>query len=262
MELVIINRTHKPYALLSKQIYQIVKRIVDVLICVVTLPVTVPVMLICALAIRLDSPGPAIFVQERVGKDGRLFRMYKFRTMQHQLDDSLHRAFMKAFVHGDIGGLSVVEQTEMFSHRLLFVRAFVDLERKSGGRGISHRDNGNGRIYKPIQASQVTRVGRFLRKTSLDELPQIFNVLKGEMSLVGPRPNVPWEVEEYRPWHYERLDVLPGITGLAQVKGRSGINFDTIVKYDIEYVEGQSLLLDLKILWWTVRAVLLADGAE
>ncbi|HDD24494.1 MAG TPA: sugar transferase [Chloroflexi bacterium] len=260
MEWVIINRTYKPYALLSRRIYQIIKRIMDVLICVVTLPVTVPAMLICALIIRLDSSGPAIFVQERIGKDGQPFRLYKFRTMQHQLDDRSHRAFMKAFVHGDIGGQSI--QGEEPSHRLMFIRAFVDLDRRFGEGDVSHSNNGNGRIYKPIHMSQVTRVGRFLRKTSLDELPQIFNVLKGEMSLVGPRPNVPWEVEEYRPWHYERLDVLPGITGLAQVKGRSGINFDTIVKYDIEYVENQSLLLDLKILWWTVRAVLLATGAE
>jgi lipopolysaccharide/colanic/teichoic acid biosynthesis glycosyltransferase len=117
-------------------------------------------------------------------------------------------------------------------------------------------------IHKPIQASEMTRVGRLLRRTSLDELPQIINVLKGEMSLVGPRPNVPWEVEEYKEWHKERLEALPGITGLAQVRGRSDITFDAIAKHDIEYIQQQSLLLDLKILWWTVLSVILADGAH
>jgi lipopolysaccharide/colanic/teichoic acid biosynthesis glycosyltransferase len=124
-------------------------------------------------------------------------------------------------------------------------------------------DNGDGKeLYKPIQAAQVTRVGRILRKTSLDELPQLINVLRGEMSLVGPRPNVLWEFEEYKGWHNERLEVLPGITGLAQVQGRSGINFDSIVKYDIEYIERQSLRLDLEILWRTVVSVLLGKGAK
>ncbi len=204
---------------------------------------------LCALAVRLDSPGPAIFVQERIGKDGRPFKMYKFRTMRHNLDDSMHRAFMKAFVHGEIGPRSFA-----FPNSKAFRRAFAVLAAGSESPGDE--------VYKPLQASQVTRVGRFLRKTSLDELPQIFNVLRGEMSLVGPRPNVPWEVEEYQPWHHERLEVLPGITGLAQVRGRSGISFDTIVKYDIEYVENQSLSLDLKILFQTVMTVLSGRGSS
>jgi lipopolysaccharide/colanic/teichoic acid biosynthesis glycosyltransferase len=101
-----------------------------------------------------------------------------------------------------------------------------------------------------------------LRKTSLDELPQILNVLRGEMSMVGPRPNVAWEVEAYRSWHHERLEVLPGITGLAQVRGRSAISFDHIVRNDIEYVEKQSLALDLKILWWTFVTVFHGTAAE
>jgi lipopolysaccharide/colanic/teichoic acid biosynthesis glycosyltransferase len=96
----------------------------------------------------------------------------------------------------------------------------------------------------------------------LDELPQLVNVLRGEMSLVGPRPNVPWEFEEYRGWHKERLEVLPGITGLAQVRGRSGITFDSIVKYDIEYIERQSLAMDLTIMWWTAISVLFGTGAQ
>ena len=176
--------------------------------------------------------------------------MYKFRTMQHNLDDSSHRAFMKAFVNGKIGDNGNGKNALL--HRA-FKKVAVNRE---------FDNNGNGKIYKPVQASQITRVGRILRKTSLDELPQLINVLKGEMSLVGPRPNVPWEVEEYRPWHHERLEVLPGMTGLAQVRGRSGISFDRIVRYDIEYVEKQSLTLDLKILRWTLITALLGMGAE
>jgi len=224
MDLVIINQ---PRVFPHRREYQIVKRVMDVALCLLAMPLALPLMAICALAIYIDSPGPVLFVQERIGKGKRRFRMYKFRTMRHDIDDSCHRAFMKAFVNGRIGD-----------------------------------DENGGAVYKPIQASQVTRVGQLLRKTSLDELPQLINVLRGEMSLVGPRPNVLWEVEEYRGWHNERLEVLPGITGLAQVRGRSGITFDSIVKYDIEYIERQSLALDLRILWWTLISVFLGTGAE
>jgi len=231
--------------------HQIAKRVMDVSLCLLALPLALPLMAICALVIRLDSPGPSLFIQERIGKGGRRFWMYKFRTMQHNLDDGLHRAFMKAFVNGQIDSARYDEDD---GFHWAFKKAFVNGQ--VGG-------NGNGKqIYKPVQTSQITRVGRILRKTSLDELPQIFNVLKGEMSLVGPRPNVPWEVEEYRGWHNERLEVLPGVTGLAQVRGRSGISFDRIVEYDIEYFERQSLALDLKILWWTLATVFLGTGAE
>jgi lipopolysaccharide/colanic/teichoic acid biosynthesis glycosyltransferase len=224
VDLTIIDQ---PQVFLYRKEYQIAKRVMDVSICLLAMPLVLPLLAICALAIRIDSPGPVLFVQERVGKGGRRFRMYKFRTMQHNLDDSYHRVFMKAFVNGRIDD-----------------------------------DANGGALYKPVQASQVTRVGRILRKTSLDELPQLINVLSGEMSLVGPRPNVLWEFEEYKGWHNERLEVLPGITGLAQVRGRSGINFDSIVRYDIEYIERQSLALDLKILWWTLISVFLGRGAE
>ena len=224
MDLVIINQ---PRVFPHRKEYQIAKRVMDVALCLLAMPLALPLVVICALAILLDSPGAVLFVQERIGKGERRFRMYKFRTMQPNLDDSHHRGFMKAFVNGEIGD-----------------------------------DENGGAIYKPVRASQLTRVGRILRKTSLDELPQLINVLKGEMSLVGPRPNVPWEVEAYRDWHNERLEVLPGITGLAQVRGRSGLIFDSIVKYDIEYIESQSLALDLKILWWTLISVFLGTGAE
>jgi lipopolysaccharide/colanic/teichoic acid biosynthesis glycosyltransferase len=224
MDLMIINQ---PRVFPYRREYQIAKRVMDVALCLLAMPLALPLLAICALAIHLDSPGPVFFVQERIGKGGRRFRMYKFRTMQHNLDDSYHRVFLKAFVNGR----------------------------------ISENENG-GALYKPFQASQVTRVGRILRKISLDELPQLINVLMGEMSLVGPRPNVLWEFEEYKGWHNERLEVLPGITGLAQVRGRSGITFDSIVRYDIEYVERRSLALDLKILWWTLISVFLGRGAE
>jgi len=222
MDLEIINR---PKVFPRRARYQIVKRVMDVGFCLVILPMVLPLMIICAVVIYLDSPGPVFFVQERIGKGGRLFRMYKFRTMQPKFDDSHHRAFMKAFVSGQ-----------------------------------AVNENGK-RIYKPIKPSQVTSFGRILRKTSLDELPQLINVLKGEMSWVGPRPNVPWEVEEYQFWHHERLEVLPGITGLAQVRGRSGIPFDRIVQCDVEYLEKQSLAMDIKILWWTAASVLGGRGA-
>jgi len=242
MNLAIINRPRvAPY----QASYQHVKRVMDLLLCLLALPLILPVMAICALAIRLSSPGPALFVQDRVGKGGRRFRIYKFRTMQADIDDSSHRDFMKAFVRGSIGG--------ELGHSAAFIKAFV---RKQAPAETS------GEIYKPFRAMQVTPIGRILRKTSLDELPQLINVVKGEMSIVGPRPNVPWEVEEYRGWHHERLEVLPGITGLAQVRGRSSINFDSIVNYDIEYIENQSLWLDLKILWWTVKVALVGRGSK
>ena len=249
MELVIINR---PRVFPYRRKYQIAKRILDVTLCLLALPLALPLMAICALAIRLDSSGPVLFVQERVGKGGRRFRMYKFRTMQHDLDSSSHQSFMKAYVNGQLDG-GADKAGKNSNGRCLSIRPSVD---------VPLGNNGNGKIYKPIQASQVTRVGRILRKTSLDEFPQIFNVFRGEMSWVGPRPNVPWEVEEYHSWHQERLEVLPGITGLAQVRGRSGILFDRIVEYDIEYIEHQSLKMDLKVLWWTLITVFLGDAAE
>jgi lipopolysaccharide/colanic/teichoic acid biosynthesis glycosyltransferase len=217
----------RPGVKLYKPYYQILRRTIDVATCLVLSALLAPIFIIIAIAIELDTKGPIFFIQERVGKGGRRFRMFKFRTMHQSLDTSDHEAYMRAFVNGETG------------------------------------KNGSSKsTYKPFQNSHLTRVGRILRKTSLDELPQIINVLKGEMSLIGPRPNVPWEVEEYHGWHKERLEVLPGISGLAQVRGRSGISFDSIVKYDIEYIEKQSLKLDLQIMWWTVLSVIDGHGAE
>ena len=257
MELAIINRQQVfPY----RRTYQIAKRIMDLTLCLLALPFVLPLMGVLALLVRLDSSGPALFVQERIGQGGRAFWIYKFRSMSHSLDDSGHRVFMKAFVRGQIGGNEgengvTGNNGTNGDLRKAFVKEFVALQPSDNG-------NGNGEVYKPIQDSQVTRVGRILRKASLDELPQLFNVLKGEMSLVGPRPNVRWEVEEYQLEHTERLDVLPGITGLAQVRGRSGISFDSIVQYDVEYIEKQSLVMDMQVLWWTVATVLSGKGSS
>ena len=199
------------------------KRILDILICLVLIPVLVPVIAAIALAILLDSSGPFLFKQKRIGQHGRPFTIYKFRTMYHKFDDRHHREYMKQYIGGQ------AEQA--------------------------------GDSFKPPIENQITRVGNILRRTSLDELPQLINVFRGEMSIVGPRPNVEWEVQEYEAWHRKRLIAKPGITGLAQVSGRSAITFDELVKYDIEYVENQSLALDIKIMIQTVTEVLKRNGA-
>jgi lipopolysaccharide/colanic/teichoic acid biosynthesis glycosyltransferase len=223
-----------------------VKRGIDIVLALVALVLLWPALLLVAVVIRLDSPGPALFVQKRVGKDGRPFNIYKFRTMSHALDDTAHRKFMQAFVRGDTAELA----------------SFLNGRRNVSGRLItSAGGNRPGTVYKPFAESQVTRMGRILRKTSLDELPQLLNVLKGEMSLIGPRPNVPWEVEAYKTWHKDRLTVLPGITGLAQIKGRSAIDFDTIAQYDIRYARCISLGLDLRIAIKTLSSVISGNGA-
>ena len=219
MEFAIIN---PPRVYPRRPEYQNAKRWVDLLLCVVTLPLVIPLLLLCTLAIYLDAGRPIFFVQERIGKGGRTFRIYKFRTLKANYDSTQSQYFMKAYIRGDI-------RDDM-------------------------TDNGT---FKPMSDQEIIRVGHFLRRTSLDELPQVLNVLRGEMSIVGPRPNVPWEVDEYRPWHYERLEVLPGLTGLAQVNGRSCISFDSLVRFDINYIENQALFLDLNIIWQTIGSVIL-----
>ncbi|NJD57834.1 MAG: UDP-phosphate galactose phosphotransferase [Anaerolineales bacterium] len=223
MDYVIIKQ---PRLMPRSGIYHKIKRLIDIGVCLAMLPVIIPIMLFCAIAILLDSPGPILFVQERLGKGGRLFKMYKFRTMRTDIDQRHVQDYMRAYVRSEI----------------------ITLE---DGR----------KTFKPASDQAFFPFGRLLRKLSLDELPQIINVLKGEMSIVGPRPNVLWEVEAYRPWHYERMEVLPGITGLAQVRGRSSIDFAHLVRNDIEYIEKQSLSLDLKIMWWTFISALTGKGA-
>jgi len=222
------NQILKSFTLNYRQ-YKFIKRTFDLSVSIFLLPILLlPMALIC-IAILLDSPGSPFFVQERIGQYGRSFKIYKFRSMKSNLNYKKHRAFMKSFVAGNI--------TEIID---------------KGDRAVK---------FKPIQKKDITRIGRVLRKTSLDELPQIFNIIKGDMSLIGPRPNVPWEVEAYKPWHYDRLNTLPGITGLAQVMGRSDISFDNIARYDILYVKNQEFHLDFWILAQTVSAVIKGNGA-
>ena len=177
-----------------------------------------------SLLIMLDSPGSPILFQERVGLGGKRFRVYKFRTMISNRSNDKERDYMKKYISGQIGNNEEV-------------------------------------LHKPIQKNEITRLGRILRKSSLDELPQILNVLKGEMSLIGPRPNVVWEVEFYKNWHYERLNTLPGITGLAQVMGRSSLSFDQIAVFDIQYVRNQNFFMDIQIMWQTFQTVFTGKGA-
>jgi lipopolysaccharide/colanic/teichoic acid biosynthesis glycosyltransferase len=223
------RRQHFSHFKLTYNQFKLIKRIFDLTICFLLLPVLFIPMALISILIVLDSSGSPIFVQERVGYGGRRFKMYKFRTMRNNKNDSQHRAFMQSYVAG-----KVTDETGQDQRVAKF---------------------------KPIQQKDLTQLGRLLRKTSLDELPQIFNVINGEMSLIGPRPNVPWEVEAYKPWHYDRLEAMPGITGLAQVMGRSDISFDNIARYDIQYVKNQAIHIDLWIVWRTMKAILKGVGA-
>ena len=193
------------------------KRILDVVVAVPVLVATLPIWLALVIAIKLDSPGRAIFVQDRVGIRGRHFRFYKFRSMTDGADS------MKA--------------------------------------GMRHLSEVDGPVFKVRTDPRITRVGRLLRRTSLDELPQLLNVVKGEMSLVGPRPAVPEEVAQYRPNDMIRLAVKPGLTCWWQVRGRSTLDFETWMACDREYVYGLSFWTDLWILIRTVKAVLSCRGA-
>ncbi len=195
----------------------LLKRGIDLVLTVIALLVGGPLMLLIALWIKLDSPGPVIFAQTRIGKGGVPFTCLKFRTMRQGAD---------------------AEKARLMS-----------------------LNEGEERLFKIKNDPRVTRAGRWLRRFSLDELPQLFNVLRGEMSIVGPRPQVPREVELYLEWHRHRLDALPGITGMWQVSGRSDLSFDEMVLLDIWYVENWSLLLDLKILVKTAGVVLSRQGA-
>jgi lipopolysaccharide/colanic/teichoic acid biosynthesis glycosyltransferase len=206
------------------------KRAIDVLGSALTLIVCFPLFLVIALAIKLTSKGPVFFRQTRVGQYGRQFVLYKFRTMYVNSDPSVHREYVT---------------------RLIANQA----ERKPA--------EGQGRgVYKLTNDSRITRVGRILRRSSLDELPQILNVLKGDMSLVGPRPAIPYELEAYQTWHRRRvLEAKPGVTGLWQVTGRGLVRFDEMVRLDLRYAVSWSLWLDLKILLLTPLAVLRGAGA-
>ena len=206
------------------------KRAVDILGAVVGLVLFSPIMLVISLAIKLTSPGPVIFTQNRFGKKGVRFPFYKFRSMYWNVDDQIHQEYVTSLIKG---------------------------EHEKINQGDEEKP-----LYKIKSDPRVTRVGKIIRKASIDELPQFFNVLKGEMSLVGPRPPIPYEVEKYEPWHLRRiLEVKPGITGLWQVDGRSKTSFDDMVRLDLRYVQSWSLWLDIKILLKTIRAVVRPSGA-
>ena len=201
----------------KNELQLLLRRIADLNICALLLLFLFPLLLLIALLIRLDSPGPVLYRQTRVGLNGRRFRFYKFRSM--------------------VQGADVLKAD------------------------LSAQNRMNGPVFKMERDPRVTRVGRLLRKTSLDELPQLFNVLKGDMSLVGPRPNLPEEVAQYKGWQRRRLSMKPGITGLWQVSGRNLIDFNEWMKLDLEYIDSWSLGLDLKILLKTIPTVLRGKGA-
>jgi exopolysaccharide biosynthesis polyprenyl glycosylphosphotransferase len=206
------------------------KRVVDILGALVGLILFSPIMLATAIAIKMTSPGPIIFKQFRMGRKGLRFQFYKFRSMYWNTDDQIHREYVTHLIKGN-------------------------LEKINQGNKVVP-------LFKMVSDSRVTRVGRIIRRTSIDELPQFFNVLKGEMSLVGPRPPLPYEVEKYEPWHLRRiLEVKPGVTGLWQVSGRSKTSFNEMVRLDLRYVQNWSTLADLKIILKTVKAALSLKGA-
>ena len=211
-----------------KQIGRAIKRVVDVLGSIALLILLSPLFLLIALLVKSRSSGPLLFGQTRIGEKMKPFTMLKFRTMYTGADQTLHREYVTQFI-------------------------------KSGGQGLQSGPTG---LFKITADPRVTPIGRVLRKTSLDELPQLWNVLRGEMSLVGPRPALPYEVEQYQAWHCRRLvDAKPGITGLWQVVGRSRTTFDEMVRLDLRYAKTCSFWTDVKILLATPRAVISGKGA-
>ena len=214
----------------KKRALQVAKRVIDVLGSTFLLLLISPLLAVIAIATKLTSKGPVIFRQERLGQSGSRFRCLKFRTMYVNNDPKIHQEYVQRFINGQADGES--------------------------------KESGKPAVYKIKNDSRVTPLGGFLRKTSLDELPQFWNVLTGEMSLVGPRPSLPYEFEIYDIWHRRRvLEVKPGITGLWQVSGRSRTCFDDMVRLDLRYSQSWSIWLDVKILLATPGAVLSGDGA-
>jgi len=205
-------------------LFNVYKRVFDVALTMLGMVVLAIPFAIIALLIKLTSKGPVLYKHTRIGKDCKPFEFYKFRTMYTGSDDTMHRDFVNEFIQA----------------------------------------NGERRqtVHKITDDPRVTRVGRFLRKTSLDELPQLFNVLRGEMSLVGPRPCLPYELEQYKEWHRRRLAVIPGCTGLWQVAGRSAVDFNDMVILDLFYIDNMSPLFDLRIIFRTLPVMLLAKGGH
>jgi lipopolysaccharide/colanic/teichoic acid biosynthesis glycosyltransferase len=201
-------------------------RALDVVVSSLLLVLLTPLLLIVALTIRLDSPGPVFFRQRRIGRDLEPFTVHKFRTMRHGANDDVHRSFVLGLIAG------------------------VAPEKEDGPR------------FKMSDDARVTRIGRLLRRTSIDEIPQLWNVVRGEMSLVGPRPPIPYEVEHYPPHWFGRFAVKPGVTGLWQVSGRSQVTLEEMVALDIQYAQRRTLWTNLWILLRTIPAVISLRGAS
>lgn len=206
-----------------------VKRAIDIAGALAGLLLLLPFLALIALLIKLTSPGPVLYRQERVGRGGRIFHFYKFRSMIVDADEKVHRAYLE------------------------------NLVRNGSAAGV---DEGGQLVYKLVNDPRVTRVGGFLRRTSLDELPQLWNILKGEMSLVGPRPCLSYEWELYKDWQKRRLDVTPGLTGLWQVTGRSRVSFEDMVLLDLYYIAHWSVGLDLELILRTVPIMLSGRGGH
>ncbi|NOH01928.1 MAG: sugar transferase [Chloroflexi bacterium] len=228
-------------AITGRDMYYFSKRVMDVILAGLLLILLSPIMAVIALAIFIYSPGPVFFKQERVGArrirrgnsyywQRENFHCYKFRTMKINADPSLHKDYVQALIQND--------------HKTM--------TRLQGQQTT---------VRKLVNDPRLIHPGKFLRKFSLDELPQFWNVIIGNMSMVGPRPAIPYEVEIYKPWHLRRLEAQPGISGLQQVKARCITDFDEQVKFDIEYVDNQSLWLDIKIALQTPLAILTSRGA-
>ena len=195
----------------KNMMYFVIKRIVDLLGSIIGLILLSPILIIIAITIKLDSKGPVFFIQERVGKDGQVFSMYKFRSM------------------------------------------VIDAEEKLFG--LKDKNEMSGPMFKMKDDPRITKVGKFIRKTSIDELPQLFNVLKGEMSLVGPRPNLPREVIKFTDYQKDKLLVKPGLTCYWQVTGRNNIDFEEWIELDIKYIKERNTWTDIKLIFKTVRVL-------
>jgi lipopolysaccharide/colanic/teichoic acid biosynthesis glycosyltransferase len=245
----------------DRHIYYAVKRIMDILLAGMLLLILLPLMAIIAFSIFVYSPGPVFFVQKRVGAkrhtNGKYitweredFNCYKFRTMRPNADSSIHQAYIKALIENDKEKMAAIQKAATVP------TGKISPEKKSAAQFAPTRPN------KLVDDSRVIGPGKILRKLSLDELPQLWNVIRGEMSMIGPRPAIPYEVELYKPWHLLRLQAQPGLSGLQQVVARCTKEFDEQVRLDIEYIEKQSLWLDLKIAIKTPFAIISARGAH
>jgi exopolysaccharide biosynthesis polyprenyl glycosylphosphotransferase len=206
---------------------RLIKRTFDLVVATLAIVLLLPLWLLIALLIKLDSKGSIFYTQERVGMDGRLFLLYKFRTMKADADPEIHKEYQRAFI---------------------------------AGQAEANLGDDQKPTYKLLVDPRITRVGKWLRKSSLDEVPQLLNVIMSEMSIVGPRPPIPYEVEAYELWHRKRLDMKPGLTGLWQVSGRNRLSFEEMVRLDVFYIENWSVLLDLKIILRTVFVMLGGEG--